>query len=425
VSKLIHRLSSLITNPLFLMAAVTVVLNLLGNAIRWGLGVESSLILPVLQGALSVVVADRLVNGKEPWKKRWAAIIALAGENWPTLTKLAVLVTIMFIASEQSTTPTTPLVQQVYNLVSMLAPITVVIWLTVNALRIAARDGGQLMLGRQFMDLICAATAYQVVLALIGTTGDDVYFWIVAQPNEVAVFLATGLFIAVIVKIMGSSAAQAYASMVFAEEPFEKSSMAIQPPLSEQDLRYIAAHEAGHALAYAALGTIPADIRVVGHPEKGKQRALGHVTGIPTPHRLEKTEFVEWQMLVLLCGKQGEIAMFGQATLGSTNDHSRWLDYARQYLVSQNKRLFYGSPRNEFEHNYDCRQIESLLAQQQELVSDLFAMNPAAFKALYQAVLDKGTLGHDELVPILCQVNLPPKFAQPNGPVREISCVPV
>lgn len=88
MSKLIHHLSSLITNPLFLMAAATVVLNLLGNAIRWGLGGgESSLFLSVLQGALSVVVADRLVSGKEPWKNRWAAIIALAGENWPTLTK--------------------------------------------------------------------------------------------------------------------------------------------------------------------------------------------------------------------------------------------------------------------------------------------------------------------------------------------------
>lgn len=425
MSKLIHRLSSLITNPLCLMAATTVVLNLLGNAIRWGLGGESSLFLSVLQGALSVVVADRLVSGKEPWKNRWAAIIALAGENWPTLTKLAVLVTIMFIASEQSTTPTTPMVQQVYNLVSMLAPITVVIWLAVSTLRIAFSDGRPLLLGRMFMDLTWAFMAYQVVLALIGTTGDDVYSWIVSQPNEVAVFLATGLFIAVIVKIMGNSASQTYASVVFAEEPIEKSSMAIQSPLSEQDLQYIAAHEAGHALAYAALGTIPENIRVVGHPEKGTQGALGHVTGITTPHRLEKTELVEWHMLSLLCGKQGEITMFGQATLGSTNDHSRWLDYARQYLISQNQRLFYGSPQNEFEHNYDCRQIENLLAQQQKLVSDLFAMNPAAFKALYQAVLDKGTLGHDELVPLLCQVNLPEKFAQPNGPVREISCEPV
>lgn len=425
MSKLIHRLSSLITNPLCLMAAITVVLNLLGNAIRWGLGVESSLILSVLQGALSVVVADRLVSGKEPWKKRWAAVIALAGENWPTLTKLAVLVTIMFIASEQSTPPTTPLVQQVYNLVSMLAPITVVIWLAVSALRSAFSDGRPLLLGRMFMDLTWAFTAYQVVLALIGTTGDDVYSWIVSQPNEVAVFVATGLLIAAIIKIMGNSSSQAYASVVFAEEPIEKSSMATQLPLSEQDFRYIAAHEAGHALAYAALGTIPADMRVVGHPEKGKQGALGHVTGITAPDRLEKTELVEWRMLSLLCGKQGEITMFGQATLGSTNDHSQWLDYARQYLVSQNQRLFYGSPQNEFEHNNDCRQIEILLAQQQELVSDLFAMNPAVFKALYQAVLDKGTLGHDELVPILCQVNLPPKFAQPNGPVREISCEPV
>ena len=108
--------------------------------------------------------------------------------------------------------------------------------------------------------------------------------------------------------------------------------------------------------------------------------------------------------------------MQGSSTLGSSNDHMRWLATARNYLANHYRGMFYLEPQNKFEQEQNEIKLEALQAEQLTLLRHLFDLNAEVFKQLADTLLEKRELGRDDLIPILGLVVLPVGFPLPFGP---------
>lgn len=169
-------------------------------------------------------------------------------------------------------------------------------------------------------------------------------------------------------------------------------------------------------MVYAALGGLPADVKLAVNDHSDERGVLGFVTGISSKHHLDEKSFAEWYMLVFLAGKLGESVMHGESTLGSSNDHLRWLGVARSYLANHYRGMYYADPQNKFEQEQNEAKLEALQAEQLATLRTLFDVNADVFKQLANTLLEKRTMGRDDLIPFLSRVKLPDGFPLPFGP---------
>ena len=261
---------------------------------------------------------------------------------------------------------------------------------------------------------------YSMALWLIGHSGDALYGWVFEHPNDAAIGAAALVIVWMIVRFSGGSS--------FGSESIARSSGAaaravgaIAKPTA-RDNRYTAAHEAGHALAYAALGGLPADVKLAVNDHSDERGVLGFVTGISSKHHLDEKSFAEWYMLVFLAGKLGESVMYGESTLGSSNDHLRWLGVARSYLANHYRGMYYAEPQNKFEQEQNEAKLEALQAEQLAMLRTLFDANAEVFKQLADTLLETRTMCRDDLIPFLSRVKLPDGFPLPFGPFETGGC---
>ncbi|WP_198168951.1 hypothetical protein [Bordetella flabilis] len=260
---------------------------------------------------------------------------------------------------------------------------------------------------------------YVITLWTIGAVGDDTYRWISANPNDAAAAAVAVWICWLMLRV----------TLRPAHNPsFARSDAAVAPGIAllprratARDARYTAAHEAGHALVYAALGRLPPNVRLVVNPHADENGVIGFVTAIDSEHRLDETSFVEWHMLALLAGKLGETSLYRESTLGSRNDHTRWLNIARVYLSNHHRGIYYTEPQNKFEQEQNEAKLNALRSEHLKLLEALFERNADVFKQLAAALLDKRSLGREDLLPFLARVQLPPRFPLPFGPFQQFS----
>ena len=323
---------------------------------------------------------------------RWLA------SNWATATRMAILLAVMVVAYGTRRQPTELPVQQVLLIVQTFGLFFI---LAVPVIRVFSRLGDMVdgligTMGRAVWSL----TGYAVALWVIGEFGDEVYRWSSADPRE-AVVVVIALVICWIISRLGSAPA-APSPVAFDYPPGGVAALApFRRKATARDSRYIAAHEAGHALVYAALGTLPPNVKLTVHEQPDANGALGFITGIEHPHRLEEKEFVEWFMLVLLAGKLAESRLQGSSTMGSSNDHMRWVAAARGYLANHYRGMFYLEPQNKFEQEANEAKLEALQAEQLAMLSMLFDLNAEVYQKLAETLLERRVLARDELTPIL------------------------
>jgi len=181
-----------------------------------------------------------------------------------------------------------------------------------------------------------------------------------------------------------------------------------------RDNRYAAAHEAGHALLYAALGDrLPTDVKLVINNHSDGRCAVGFITDVPSQHQLAEKSFVEWYMLVFLAGKLGEEFIHGGSTLGSRSDYLRWLGLARSYLANHYRGIYYVEPQNMLEQKQNEDKLEALRTEQLAMLGSFFNSNADVFKELVGTLLEKREMGRDDLIPFLGRVKLPLNFPLP------------
>lgn len=184
---------------------------------------------------------------------------------------------------------------------------------------------------------------------------------------------------------------------------------------SSQDRRFIAAHEAGHALIFAACLPYPDDLTVVvkDSPDAASN-AMGYVRKEQHQHLLIEKEVAEWNMLLSLAGASGERASTGRETLGAISDSCTWQAVATAYLSCLHRGMFYNPPSDKLEIEQNEALLVRLREEQEALLAQFFEINHDVHARLTQRLLDDGSLKGVQLHPYFAAVHFPAEFPRPS-----------
>lgn len=378
------------------------------------LGFDLPFMLTIFIGIGSFAAADFALSKRDVRVAHWHRGIAVIRRHWSTL-RLAVLIVVTALAYWNRQSPSEPFVQQVLKLVETFGLFAVFCVIGVTAMATAAH-GRLTNVSRMLSSFLTGIAAYSAALWIIGAQGDSAYSWTVANPSESAILAVAICVIWSIVKF--TQAHSPVHALARKGDGIAAPGIAVfrpNPKPTKRDLRFTATHEAGHAMLYAALGKLPVDVKVSVNLKADDAGVLGFVTAPDSHHRLQEKCYAEWYMLVLLAGKVGEEFMFGESTLGAGNDHMRWLGIAQAYLANHYRGVFYMAPRNRLELEHNELKLEALQTEQREILNQFFEANRNVYMELTEALLDKRTMGRDDLIPFFNRVNLPKGFPLPLG----------
>lgn len=334
-------------------------------------------------------------------------------DNWMTLAIWSAYILLCATFMFSLSVPLLPAVKQVFLFVQMFGLVAIFALPVIAAYRALSFHGMLSVFLRGLM-------VYSVALWLIGYGGDSFYKWVSAHPHSAWIGAAS---VAIVWMIIHFSVGLSWGRSSFEPEKIARSSGTaaitsgfLKP--TARDNRYTAAHETGHILVYAALGELPADVKIAINDHRDMNGNLGFVTGISSNHGLDEKRFAEWQMLVLLAGQLGESLMCGESTMGSSGDYQRWLSIASSYLANHYRGVYYVEPQNRFEQAQNERKLEALQVEQLDMLHTFFDLNAEVFRRLTGTLLEARTMGRDDLVPFLSQVKLPEGFPIPFAPVE-------
>lgn len=178
-----------------------------------------------------------------------------------------------------------------------------------------------------------------------------------------------------------------------------------------QDRRIIAAHEAGHALMYAAWSPLPTTLQVRINSSTDNSGSLGYVRcGEPQPRLMDKNRET-WEMLLALAGMAGEQHYTGAVSSGAFDDGRRWLSHAVPWLVCHLKiGIYYPDPSTHLELESNQHHLMALKAEHNALLTEFFTLNHDMHAKLTSALMPGETLEARHLHPYLAAVQLPEGF---------------
>lgn len=260
--------------------------------------------------------------------------------------------------------------------------------------------------GMRFSIALRAVAAYLAAIFLIGHFGDDVFEYAVADPKSAAVCVAA-IGVLWIIKDVALFPPCAPAPVCL-----QAQTIVAQPMPTMRDRRFTAAHEAAHALVFAARRPIPPDFcaHVKAFTDDG---VLGFVKGVASVHTLVERTFAEWCMLMSLAGNIGEEVVLGKKGLGGLSDNAYWQNVASTYLANGTEGVFYAIPTDKFQHAHNVQKMETLYARHMKMLVDFFHRNSGVLKELASALETKHEMRRDELMPFLDRVVIPGGFPSP------------
>lgn len=369
----------------------------------------------LLSGVVAMWIADYVFSTKAGRGARRNQVVNLWRESKWKLLYLGLFVGLYVLFFSGSVEPQEEAVVEIYTWVKFVGFLMVFIYPVMRSIVGLGiqdlREGLAAVMTRIVRQLV----AYTLVLGVIRKNGDDIFLWVSTNPQYTYAVLATVAILWMIHYLSSSPSEHEYRvpRPAFVAVP-------IRPRPTERDQRFTAAHEAGHALAYAALGWLPAGTRAAVNDAPDQNGVLGYVTAIPLQDQLANQSLAEWMMLVLLAGKMGEQRVMGESTLGAQNDHARWIELAKSYLSIQYQGLFYPAPADKYEHEWNADRLEALQADQLHLLGELFDLNAEVHKELADALFVQRTLERDALYSLLKRVVLPEGFPKPHGPFETL-----
>jgi Peptidase family M41 len=189
---------------------------------------------------------------------------------------------------------------------------------------------------------------------------------------------------------------------------------------TERDNRVTCVHEAGHALVYASLGSLPDEFKIVVH-DQSTFGVLGFVSSLEMKDMLTSRAFSEWKMLVLLAGQAAEGFLLAETSLGARSDMDKWQIEAKRYLSNGFCSTYFNPPENQFEVCRNQVSLDSLRANQRTLLQHFFRENKQVLEDLAAAINDKRELTKSDLIPFLTRVKFVDNFPKPNGEFTEFN----
>lgn len=346
-----------------------------------------------------------------------ARVRSVAAVHWIGVFKIALHAMLISYFSMNLSQPSGFVVKEVWVLVEFMGFIALLVWFMQFSLVRATEGHPQVFpyIGSNLPRALQGVSIYLGALWLIGHFGGDLYSAVVANPDGAIYGSVASAILALMWWALPPIHGRSDSRIGSSQAAGSISGAATAPARpTAVDNRHTAAHEAGHALVYAALMDIPKEVRLVMNSGADQHGALGFITGVPTENMLTQKLFAEWLMLVLLAGKHSEHFLLGDSTLGALSDHQRWLNLARVYLSNHNRGVYYNEPQNEFEHEHNRLKLDALQDEQLHLLQALFEANSAVLQGLADELEKQHCLGYEELIPILSRVSLPLGFPRPS-----------
>ena len=309
--------------------------------------------------------------------------------------------------------PTNYTVKSMFQLYQTIGLLAVTVYPCLRAIGAILESRGIAIFDEIITPILKGLILYSIALICIGNFGDLVYRWTLTNWQYVPAWLVGILVVFVILYLSNNTSTGINDYAIVSGN----TALCNLPPAetTDRDKRYMAAHEAGHALLYAALQDVPNNFKLVIRDYTSASGLLGAVTQKVTGHQLDDKSYIEWEMLVFLSGQLSESLFFDQVTLGSGQDHARWLNSARKYLSNQLRGMYYADPQNALEQAQNEMKLESLKVEQVSLLKAFFDVNKNVLEELYLRTQDKKTVTLDEIMPLLRKVIIPEDFPLPEG----------
>lgn len=246
-------------------------------------GIELPFVLELVSGIGSYAAADFALSARDERAARWRQSWATIRRHWGTVIRLGALIVIIAFAYGDQRPPSEHFVQQVLKLVEMFGLLAVFCILVASATASAA-DHRLTSMSRMFSSFVTGLASYSAALWLIGAHGDSVYSWAISNPSESVILAVAACVVWCIVKLTQTHS-PVHALARKGEGIAAPGVAVLRPKPTERDLRYTAAHEAGHAMLYAALGELPKDVKVSVNLQADDEGVLGFVTAYESHHR--------------------------------------------------------------------------------------------------------------------------------------------
>ena len=320
-------------------------------------------------------------------------------DNSAFVVKYGVLISLILLFFGAHETPSDPLVAQIQQMVEILGLLAVLITPVVKVIV----DGGCFPIAYYIGRAISGIAAYSVVLWMIGQYGVDTKEWIISNPNEAAITGVSFLLVWCILKFSGDEAGLPRRSGAYRGQE--------QTPTA-RDYGYMAAHEAGHLMMYAAIRELECtpEIRLL---DKSNDGVLGFVRAVEENHLLHEKTYAEWRMLLYLAGDVAEEVMYGESTLGSADDHQEWLKLACPYLECHGGGRYYRVPKNAWQHRQNQEALETLQKSQKERLRMFLRANKNVLEALVAELKAKKRIRGDDVKQYLKRVEIPADYPRP------------
>jgi len=178
--------------------------------------------------------------------------------------------------------------------------------------------------------------------------------------------------------------------------------------VTDKEKRILAYHEGGHALISHLVGNEPQKATII-----ARGTALGYVLHLPEEERYLETkeELLDW-MVMALAGRAAEEIVFGRVTNGAANDLEKVTQIARAMVFEWGMGESVTSRTVRADNYALSEETKSLRDTEQARLTDhayaealrLLAKHRAALDRVAAALLDRETLGREELVELFALV---------------------
>lgn len=389
-----------------------VVIRILGEFLLGGFPVA----LNIIAGLASFVTASCVLLTANERRQRLRNLIAFVADNAAATAGWAPFLVIGIYCFTTRTTPANLIVRQLYESIDFLGPAVLVLPVAILLVPGIASAAPRLV-ATTWTAVVRSMAGWAAALWLTGHGGDTLYDIARLDPTRAAAFAAAAWLTWMIVRYSVRSAADmpTYTFHLPSERSGTQGNLVrgSLAPLTERDRRYAASHEAGHALLYAALSSLPQDLRLVINDTPDPQGVLGYVTPICSERRLIEKTFAEWQLLVYLAGQRAEWHLMGEVTNGASTDHATWVRLAHEYLSVHCAGAYYADPLNDHEQRLNACKLDELKARQIALMDGFLGTNLRVLQEVADALLSKSALDRDDVAEFLRRVAVPDGFPRP------------
>src|SRR6266540_3108360 len=199
--------------------------------------------------------------------------------------------------------------------------------------------------------------------------------------------------------------------------------------LTDKERRILAYHEAGHALMSHLMGEV-APVQKVSIVSRGS--ALGYTLNLPTEDRyMETKEELVDMMKIALAGRAAEHVVFGRVTNGAASDLEKATEIARSMVFEWGMADVVTSRTLRADNYALSEETKRLRDHEQARLTDeayaeavrLTEKHRGALDRLSQALLEKETLGREEVIELVRDVAPESRAAETVGTPRAVGIV--